>query len=138
MLYPILQELEIRSTSNYLAFLCKNLVPIVQPFGVIEYPIYFMDDAYELMYDGDDKYQLSSLDLNSPGIKILAFHPIHIFLNTNSIQQYKKSKHYHNDPDKLREFVNHGPGIGDLYKALIEFIAATSIKTSKLSQGNHQ
>jgi hypothetical protein len=138
LLYPILNELDIKLTSNYLAFLCKNLVPIVQPFGIIEYPIYFMDDAYELMYDGDDKYQLSSLNLFSPGMKILAFHPIHIFLNTNSIQRYKESKHYQNDPQKLRQFVNPGLGIGDLYKALIDFIAETSLETSRLSQENHQ
>jgi hypothetical protein len=132
---PIFSKMGIRITSNYLAFLVQHLKPILQPFGLVEYPIYFMDDAYILMHQGKDKYQLSSLNLDSPGIKVFAFHPIHIFLNTESMNRYEKSKN-HNSHRELRRFVNRGLGVRDLFRGLIEHMSVHSIETFTLSEVN--
>jgi hypothetical protein len=133
--FPIFREMNISSTSNYLASFCKNLEPIIQPFGILEYPIYFMDDAYVLMYGEKDKYQLSSLSLDSAGVKVFAFHPIHVFLNTNSLERYEQQKKHPNFFGRLEELVNKDIGIRDLFVSLIEYVSSRSFETLKLSEG---
>jgi len=131
--FPVFNKMGIKFISNYLAPFCKNLTPIVQPFGVIEYPIYFMDDAYQMMYNKKNKYELSSLDLHSPGLKVFAFHPIHIYLNSDSVNEYEKIKKYYDNPQKLSQYINPNLGIRNLFQSLIEHISDNSIETFTLT-----
>jgi len=133
-LFPILNDLGIHLISNHLAPLCPNLAPVSLPYDTLEFPIYFMDDAHLLMYQGSDKFELSSLRLEEPGIKVFAFHPIHIYLNTERSERYETSKAQHKDPTGLQEFVNTGVGTKTLFLSLLNYIKENSLKTYTLSQ----
>ena len=45
-----------------------------------------------------------------PGIKVFDFHPIHIFLNTEDISRYEKTREWHRDPQKLKAYRFDGKG----------------------------
>ena len=122
------QRLNMSWTSNYLAMFSRNIQPITNP-GMIEYPVYFMDDAYLLMYTGADKFKVSSLQLETAGMKILAFHPIHIFLNTGTIEHYEKAKSSLHDFSKLKQLVNSGPGIRTLFMEVLDYLQGSSTLT---------
>ena len=47
-----------------------------------------------------------SLFLNVDSLKVFDFHPIHVFLNTESIERYERSKSSQGDHRKLCDFVN--------------------------------
>ncbi len=47
-----------------------------------------------------------SLFLNVESLKVFDFHPIHVFLNTENLERYEKSKSSGGDHGKLCEFVN--------------------------------
>ncbi|MFC1936381.1 hypothetical protein ACFLYP_01805 [Chloroflexota bacterium] len=132
--FPVYKISGILYTSNYLSLGSKHLSPITQPFGIIEVPIFFIDDAYLIMNEEEDKFDLSSIDLKSPGLKVFAFHPIHIFLNTESSARYQESKEYHNDITMLKKIINPGKGTRSLFISLMQYIAENGIKTSTLSQ----
>ena len=121
-LFPIYNRQGIRATSNYLSFLSKNITPIRLPYDINEYPIYFMDDAYIILYNHPDKFSVGSLKLNSPGLKVLTFHPIHIFLNTNDLAQYSKSKNNFNNIRKLKRNINKNKGIKNLFIDTLQYI----------------
>jgi len=131
---PVFNRTGVKHTSNYLAMLCKDLAPIMQPQGITEYPIYFMDDAYCAMYNREDKFRLPSLKLDLPGLKVFAFHPIHIFLNLDSLQGYEKAKGYRDNLPELKKLVNVNPGVRNLFKDLIKYMSENSIRTYTISQ----
>ncbi len=68
--------------------------------GLIRAPFYWSDDTYYLSKRSQDITKL----LDSPGLKIFNFHPIHIFLNTEDIQRYELSRPAHHDPRLLEEY----------------------------------
>jgi len=48
--------------------------------------------------------------LNLPGLRIFDFHPIHIYLNTESLDRYEKTRFCHGDPKTLAEYRFSGYG----------------------------
>jgi hypothetical protein len=38
------------------------------------------------------------------GLRVFAFHPIHVFLNTESLERYERTRPFHHDP---KELINH-------------------------------
>jgi len=129
-LFRVYANLGIKATSNYLSFFSKNLSPISLPYEIKEYPIYFMDDAYILLYTGNDKFTVDSLNLNSAGLKVLAFHPIHIFLNTENLSRYEKAKSAFRNINELRNFINKkNKGIKDLFCDVLQYIKENKLRT---------
>lgn len=122
--FPIYQKLGIRYTSNYLAFLNSNIQPIQQPMGIQELPVYFMDDAYLLMYNANNKFSITSLGLHMAGMKIFAFHPIHIYLNSHSLENYDKEKKNEGSTlQNMHEHNKHNKGIRSLFKEFLAYLA---------------
>ncbi len=136
-LYPIYEKLGLLYDSNYFMYKQKNIQPFMTVNNVVMLPIYFADDAH-IMFSNqsglarDVIFSLEQLDLNNPGIKILAFHPIHIFLNTNDLNIYSEAKKYCNNPDKLKKYVNEKTGIRNLFEDLLEYIEINHIRTYTL------
>lgn len=50
------------------------------------------------------KFDELGVDLNSTGLTVMNFHPIHIYLNTEDESHYLAAKNYYHQPDKLSEF----------------------------------
>lgn len=93
-------------SNKKLKFECNTIVPFssnieLRPWylwnGILKVPHLWEDDV-ACLYGLDDK--ITQLLLMS-GLKVFAFHPIHIFLNTEDLSRYETSRHIHNDIDKL-------------------------------------
>ena len=69
------------------------------------------------------KFMIDSLPLNKCSNNILDFHPIHIFLNTPTVDFYEKAKTYGRDIEGLYAYRNTKiPGLRDLFIAVLSLI----------------
>ena len=130
---PIFSKHNIKYISNSLMYRQSHINPFLISKDVLELPIYFMDDKY-LHFGG--RFQLDELDLSQPGLKIFGFHPIHIFLNTNSLEVYESAKKYYQQPKQLENYKNHNRGIKDLFIELLSYIRENEIPTYTLGEVN--
>lgn len=69
---------------------------------IINVPHFWEDDVHCISRQENNV----EIYLKSKGLKVFDFHPIHIFLNTENIDRYYKSKKFHNDFKKLSQYVN--------------------------------
>jgi hypothetical protein len=88
---------------------------IAKPFKIwnslIRVPIFWEDDiACRSKIDSPGEFSLDT-QLNGDGFLVLDFHPIHIFLNTNSISLYERTRKIHRDPHELRKVRNVEYGV---------------------------
>ncbi len=84
-----------------------ELKPWILWNGLIKIPFCWEDDI-ECMYGNNTNL----IELNKHlGLKVLDFHPIHIFLNTKDLNLYQSTREFHQQPDKLIKFRNRGYGI---------------------------
>ncbi|MCT7590682.1 polysaccharide deacetylase WbmS family protein [Aliarcobacter butzleri] len=84
--------------------------------NLIKVPYMFADDLRS--------YHQWSLDVNNylkiKGIKVFDFHPIHIFLNTEHLDRYEKSRKWHNCSENLQKQKYNGFGTHSFLINLIE------------------
>ena len=108
------REFGLEYESNTLMFLIPNLRMWTRPDGLVSVPIYWEDDVY-LAYRAGVTFDIYDLRLNTLGLKVLNFHPIHVYMNTETIEDYQKSKG--------GQFVSpHGhPGIGSLFEQVLRW-----------------
>lgn len=64
-------------------------------------------------------FSATGLDL-SKGLNILNFHPVHVFLNSESRERYDAARPHYQDPERLAGFKNKGEGTGTLLKSILE------------------
>ena len=69
---------------------------------LIRLPYFWEDDTHLIYNDSSDV----EFYLKTNGLKIFDFHPIHIFLNTENLDRYERSKKYLNNNEKLLNFRN--------------------------------
>lgn len=72
--------------------------------GLIRLP-YFWEDDTSIWMNNDSNVQTY---LETKGLKIFDFHPIHVFLNTENLTRYDRSKHCSHKIEELRKYVNAG------------------------------
>ena len=87
--------------------------------GLIKVP-YFWSDELECA-PNSKKQKMSDLVL-LPGLKVFDFHPIHIFLNTESLDRYEKTRHLHNKPSELIKYRYDGYGTRNRLLELINLV----------------
>ncbi len=108
----------------------EGLHPVKRMKELVSIPIYWEDDTNFLL---GLPYDLDNLRLDEPGLKVLSFHPIHVFMNTFSEAHYTSYKKYYQDPQQLRAFINkRDPGVGTLFKTLLDYIATSGRPTYTL------
>ena len=83
-----------------------NLRPWVSNNGMIKVPYCWAD---EHAWKRKDNAFTSGIDITNV-LHVLDFHPIHVFLNTNSTDLYEKSREYHKLPSKLFDHRFRGYG----------------------------
>ena len=73
---------------------------------------YFWEDDLHLLYErfGVAQQNPSSLLAKGCGLKVFDFHPIHIFLNTESLSRYDQTRPLHQIPEKLAKHSYSGFG----------------------------
>jgi len=87
--------------------------------NIIKVPITFADD--ELLVTSSISTDLVKQLLNKNGLKVLDFHPIHIFLNSENIERYNNTRPYLNNYDELKKHINKNAyGVKDLFIDIIE------------------
>jgi hypothetical protein len=77
-----------------------NVKPWRSDEGIIHVPYCFSD---ELVCIGSEPVTQTVLRrlISSEGLKVFNFHPIHVFLNTESLDRYEGTRHLHNHPTEL-------------------------------------
>lgn len=105
--------------SNLLLHLQPNLVPLQHASGLIRFPVFLEDDIYILEKD-ERKANIISL-FKTPGLKIFNFHPIHVCLNTPSIEYYESVKS--DLKDNWQKCVYKGEGVRTLLLKILHYIA---------------
>lgn len=104
---------------------CNHLIPaetgiILKPWwlwnGLIRVP-FFWEDDYSCVTTNP-----CSIDqmIKREGLKIFDFHPIHIFLNTESLNRYEKTREHHSNADILINYRFSGYGTRSKFIELLE------------------
>lgn len=123
-LYNIYKEFGLKYESNYMMYGHNDIRPFSMANGVLQFPIYFMDDVYlRGQRAKSDKFHIRKFITSSKsGLRIFAFHPIHIYMNTCDMKDYHKFKllTVRKDIDRLRN--SKYPGIRDMFEALLYFM----------------
>lgn len=135
ILFQLYHELGIEYDSSY-------LIPmhIVEPFnhllGIVEIPMFFADDAY--FCGCSPSFNVSDLCLGKAGLKVFNFHPIHVFINTDSSRRYAKAKNFYQKPSHLRRYRKNGRGTRTLFLDLLEYIRKKNVETVTLGEVNRR
>lgn len=110
----------------------RNLKPFYNWNGLIRIP-YFWEDAAHYVYG--KPYQLDQIPIDKDSCNILSFHPIHIYVNTDSEARYQTIKPDYQNPKKLLGFRNtKNRGTRDLLIELLEYIKLNNIQTKTLRE----
>ena len=107
-----------------------NIVPhelcFVNNARLVRIP-YFWEDDIEMM-KANSCFSIKCLrKWTNPGLKILNFHPIHIYLNSNGISNYEELKK--NIPfntmnsDDISPYLFNGIGTGSFFGNLVSFLS---------------
>lgn len=81
-----------------------SLQPFAHYSGLTRIPYFYEDDAY--CFDAAKPSPEAHLRLDPTGLKVFNFHPIHLFLNTETMERYGSSRPVHGDFARLSAFVN--------------------------------
>src|ERR1035437_6832731 len=90
--------------------------------SLIRMPYFWSDDG-EMSITQSPSFELSNKEFNKPGLKILDFHPIHVFLNSENMDNYNLLKKNVIIKDCTKEdtkpFINIGNGSASLLQQII-------------------
>ncbi|MCX7521055.1 hypothetical protein OSC27_02050 [Microbacterium sp. STN6] len=103
-----------------------HIVPAVHATGVVRIPVWFEDDIWMRLPD-DRRAGLAALlpGLESPGLKVLNLHPVHIALNSPGHDFYEsvRSRLYMDeDGDPRNELAFGGWGVRDLVEEIVDLV----------------
>ena len=102
--------------------------------GIKRLPFFFEDDAWilEPEHPSIESHVLN----NGSGLSIFNFHPIHLYLNTETMERYNRAKPFYHDFDKLAPFVNHSEATGarDILLRLKEFEDQSDIRFGSIEE----
>jgi len=100
---------EIKLISNTLVPYWNNIsiAPYYDWYGLLHVPYLFQDSL--VFYSDRSVPPMNQLCAMS-GIKVFNFHPIHVYLNSNTLGTYEGTRHLHGDPYQLQRHRYHGYG----------------------------
>ena len=122
ILAEVLERTPIRIDVSLFLPRARDVTPVRYPWRgrtLLRVP-YVWEDDVELENGtlGDDVDEL----LDAPGLKVLDFHPAHVFLNSTSIDAYRRVSHGLPDVD-LAPHVQEGDGVGTVFRAVLARVA---------------
>lgn len=105
----------------------EGLLPLQMASNLIRVPVFFEDDVLLR----DDPVALNSRDLlrkiETPGLKVFDFHPVHLGINSRSLEHYNSSRPYLQDECFFKESMILR-GVRTLFIEVIEFIRCKKIE----------
>jgi len=83
---------------------------------------YFWEDDVHVLYDSIGIAQTDPAELATKvgGLKVFDFHPIHVFLNTESLERYERTRPLHHNPSELIKHRYEGYGTRNRLIELLE------------------
>ena len=84
--------------------------------GLVRVP-YFWEDDVALLFKEPNS---SLIKLSSNKLKVYDFHPIHIFLNTETLERYESTRPLHKNPKELLKYRYRGYGTRNKFIDLLE------------------
>jgi len=131
----IYQKFGLEYDSNYILPNYEKPLPFFIPHSnILEIPFFFGDDA---LLTNKSNFNLSKIDLNDIGVKVFMFHPIHLFLNSHSMDSYQKIKSKYTDLDFLNTQINSNEGIHSFFIKLLEYIEKNNVETHTMYEVNN-
>ena len=101
--------------------------------GVLQIPFFYEDDIY-LMGRSRNKPAFY-LDHTIKMYRVFNFHPIHLFLNSESLERYERIKENYHNFSVLKENVNHDSyGILDFFRELVETVKVQGYQFGKITE----
>ena len=99
----------IKTVSNILIPFQSNIIlnSWIDWYGLIHIPYFFQDSV---MFYLDNNKSMVELINDYPGLKVFNFHPIHVFLNSESIDRYENTRQFHRLPANLIKYRYNGYG----------------------------
>lgn len=134
-----LQDLFVKNGFTYSSNFFLDSKDYIEPspyLGILEIPIYFIDNLFVDRYQNTkEKFNFSSIDLKSPGVKSFLFHPTNIFLNLENMERHELAKPIWKDANKLNEIRNtEAYGVENIFKELIRHIKNNKVPTYTLNE----
>lgn len=118
------REAGVTHLSNYLMFGDVNIHPFRQLNGLVEAPVHFADDGLlfqramsEMSFNLDTELLASGI-----GLRVYNFHPIHLFLNAESLDRYERARPFFNNPKELIKHRYDGYGTRNRLIELLELV----------------
>jgi hypothetical protein len=94
-----------------------GLQPVRRFEELVSIPFYWSDDKH---LERGSPFEIEALNLDASGLKVLNFHPIHVYMNTTSPEHYASFKGDYQDVDALaRRRDGDAPGIGLLFARVL-------------------
>lgn len=104
----------------------EGLYPFTRLNKLVCIPFYWEDDTY---FSNQTTFELSKLQIHKRGLKIYNFHPMHVFMNTNSREHYSRYKPFYHQPDTLIGYRNTEKGIQTLFLELLQYLTENRLPT---------
>lgn len=129
MLQKFADKRLIYESNNFMPY-HSDLKPFKLWNGLVRIPYNWEDDVHWAYgYSFDDH----KINIDTDGLAVFDFHPIHIFLNTENKYRYNEAKKHYNDSQKLLELRNKEvPGTRDLLIQLLKHCRQNGIETYRL------
>jgi hypothetical protein len=86
---------------------------------------YFWEDDVACLYGPDEEFCMSRL-IGLSGIKVFDFHPVHIFLNTEHMDRYERTREWHRSPHKLQAHRHEGEGTRTRFLEFLHFMSSVA------------
>lgn len=104
-----------------------GLRPVFRFDNLLTIPFYWSDDDH---LRRRRPFDLDELLLDAPGLKVLNFHPIHVFMNTESPEHYAAFKQHYQEVAELRRLRDtHARGTATLFRAVLERVSGSRTRT---------
>jgi hypothetical protein len=92
--------------------------------GMTSVPHFFEDDLFCLYRESGLRHLSIDAMENHAGLQVFDFHPIHIYLNTESLSRYEQSRSCHGDPEQLSKYRYAGVGAAEWFGSVLRRISS--------------
>jgi hypothetical protein len=137
--HNLLDNHNIRISSNLGTIMGQGIRPVLQESGMIEVPIFF-EDGTHLNSGLNLDIEEYELYFKSPGIKVISFHPMNFVFNSPSIKYMRSIKDNTGEEYKRidNEFIdkhkNREKGIQDTIFQIIDFVKSNNYEIMSLNE----
>lgn len=110
----------------------KNIKPIERFRNFFTIPYNFSDS--DSLYNKRERvYEMKNVS-GMRGLRVFTFHPIHIFLNTESLEHYERAKKHNRDITQLSKMINTKNGVKDDFENLLHYMKKNNLSGKKCKE----